>query len=372
MSGGPGGVGSLYKRGDLWWASYQKDGKRVQVSTGTTSESEARKVLAELVAQVASGTYVARRAAPDFETVWMLLLDDYRANHQRERELHFRYKHLVNFFGGVNAANIDQYMVMKYRHVRQDQGAAAATINREMSALARALKLAAKVNLLKSAPQLSKLREDNVRRNWLSEDDFERLLAQLPEYLKRLAQVGFITGWRVSELLSRQWKHLDFAERTLRLEVGESKNREARVFSLAHEGLRAVLIEQRAWVNEIELRLGVIVPWVFCHRDGTRIVDYYTAWRSACERAGLKGSHFHDFRRVAARNLEASTRRSVAMAMLGHKTEDIFRRYAVVDENDIHEAARELEEYQVRAKEARRKEREYGKVLPLVKRSNSL
>ena len=41
----------------------------------------------------------------------------------------------------------------------------------------------------------------------------------------------------------------------------------------------------------------------------------------------------HDFRRTAVRNLErAGVPRSTAMKMVGHRTEGIYRRYAIVDE----------------------------------------
>ena len=51
----------------------------------------------------------------------------------------------------------------------------------------------------------------------------------------------------------------------------------------------------------------------------------------------------HDFRRTAVRNLErAGVSRSVAMKMVGHKTEAIYRRYAIVSESDLREAARKL------------------------------
>jgi hypothetical protein len=55
------------------------------------------------------------------------------------------------------------------------------------------------------------------------------------------------------------------------------------------------------------------------------------------------GRLFHDFRRTAVRNLErGGVPRSVAMKMTGHKTESIYRRYAIVSESDLREGSRKL------------------------------
>ena len=51
----------------------------------------------------------------------------------------------------------------------------------------------------------------------------------------------------------------------------------------------------------------------------------------------------HDFHRSVARNMErAGVPRSVAMKISGHKTEFIYRRYAIVTELDIQDATRRL------------------------------
>lgn len=92
----------------------------------------------------------------------------------------------------------------------------------------------------------------------------------------------------------------------------------------------------------MERRTGRIVPHVF-HRDGEPIRTMLKAWRSACERAGHGEAWFHDLRRTAVRNLErAGVSRSVAMKLTGHKTEAVYRRYAITDSKALEEGVGKL------------------------------
>lgn len=63
--------------------------------------------------------------------------------------------------------------------------------------------------------------------------------------------------------------------------------------------------------------------------DGSKIKSFKKRWKIACEASGYQRL-VHDFRRTAVRNLErAGVPRTTAMKMVGHKTESIYRRYAI-------------------------------------------
>src|SRR4029079_3138096 len=90
---------------------------------------------------------------------------------------------------------------------------------------------------------------------------------------------------------------------------------------------------------------GRIVPQVF-HRDGRPIANFRRAGVLACTSAGCPGQLIHDMRPSAVRTFErAGVPRSVAMAVVGHKTESIYRRYAIVDEAMQREAAARLDAF---------------------------
>ena len=70
--------------------------------------------------------------------------------------------------------------------------------------------------------------------------------------------------------------------------------------------------------------------------SGRRVRSFGKAWADACVAAGYPGMIPHDLRRTAVRNLErAGVSRSVAMQLTGHKTEAVYRRYAIVRESDL-------------------------------------
>ena len=83
-------------------------------------------------------------------------------------------------------------------------------------------------------------------------------------------------------------------------------------------------------------------PLVF-HRDGIPVRRWRTAWRTACQAAGVPTRFLHDCRRTAARNLiRASVPERVAMLLTGHKSRAIFDRYNIIHEQELLDAADQL------------------------------
>src|SRR5262249_5000238 len=263
-----------------------------------------------------------------------LIRNDYAANgHKSADTLELRLSHLLAHFGeGARLARLTTGAVEAYKAARLAAGAAAGSVNRELAILGRLGTLARHQHGLVVPYRVAKLEERNVRTGFFEDEQFEMVCRQLRTELAAMAATARITGWRKSELRSRQWPHVDFAAGWLRLEPEETKNRDGRMFPLIPE-LRVILEAQRARVDEIQRRTGRIVPWVFARDDGSAVGDFKKAWATAKRRAGIPGRLFHDFRRTAVRNLiRAGIPETVAMKMTGHRTRHVFQKYAIVEE----------------------------------------
>jgi integrase len=71
-----------------------------------------------------------------------------------------------------------------------------------------------------------------------------------------------------------------------------------------------------------------------------------TAFAAACRRAGITGLRLHDLRHTASTNLRrAGVDTMTAMKIVGHKSEQMHRRYNTIQPEDLHEAAAKLQKY---------------------------
>lgn len=256
--------------------------------------------------------------------------------------------------GAVKVVDLDQSWFERYKSLRKGQltkrgtPPSNGTINRELSLIHRGLTRARELGKLAVVPGVRKLEERNIRRGFFELAQFEAIKQALPEELQPLMTAAYITGWRTqSELLNRQWRHVNFQQNVLRLEPGETKERDGREFPLIL-GLKEVLESQLARKKQLERAHGIVIPWVFFRygpgkRTGQRIRSYRQAWRRATEASGVHRVP-HDFRRTAVRRMEqAGIPRTVAMRLVGHKTESIYRRYAIVDDKMMRAAGQQLE-----------------------------
>lgn len=232
-------MGSLYrpkyraadgtqKESAIIWLKYRDAlGVLRRESSGTEKEQDARRLLKQREGAAVEGRVIAPRV--DKITVAELAEDlktEYKANGRRSLDrIEDAIEHLLPTFGPLPAVKIVSAHVTAYTAKRQAEGAANATINRELAALKRMFSLALKGEKIHRAPHIAMLQENNVRTGFFEDHQYEAVLTYLPAYAQSVVTFAYITGWRVrSEVLTLQWRHVDFKASVVRLDPGTTKN----------------------------------------------------------------------------------------------------------------------------------------------------
>ena len=385
------GTGTIFKpKGSrFWWVAYVSGGKRHFEGTKSEKKSDAQTLLTDRLGDTGKGIAVTPKMGRlTLGDGLKAVINNLRMNGkdsvvcvrckvaccgveghsnliQRQIDKHILYHAATadapegGYFRPERRMNsISTSDLTAYVAHRLAQGAAAASCNHELATIRRAFRLAVRGGELVNMPHVPTLTLNNARQGFFERAEFHAILKHLPAYLHAPLTFAFVTGWRLkSEVLPLTVDRVDLQAGVVRLDVGATKNNEGRSFYVTAE-LRQVIQAQLESI-EVLKEQGTICPYLFHRPDGTRIKDFRKTWANACEAAGYPGKLFHDFRRSAVRTLERSgVPRSTAMAMVGHKTESIYRRYAIVDEQMHREAAAKLDtwniEQQAKAEAARK------------------
>ena len=267
-------------------------------------------------------------------------LQDYQVRQFRSQSTaRGRIAHLTACFGrDARAAALTTYQIRQYQLARRAAGAATGTINRETSALHRMCTLAVHWGWLDTVPGFpDRLRENPPRQGFFEHPEYLAVRAHLPAPWQDILDLAYYSGWRKNEILGLTWDELDEAGGVIRLSPARSKTLVGRILPIS-QPIAEALARRRA-------RRDPDSPLVF-HRDGIPIRRWRTAWRTACQAAGVPTRFLHDCRRTAARNLiRASVPERVAMLLTGHKTRAIFDRYNIINEQELLEAGDQLVAY---------------------------
>jgi len=334
-------MGCIYRRGKNYWIKYYKHGKSFAESTHSDKMEVAKRILKMREGEISQG----KMPSICFERVTFdELMDDYLTDYRMNgRSTIAKAERCAGYlkaeFRGLKALEVNTPRIKAYIEKRMSEGKANATINRELAALKKAFNLAARCTPPKVAqvPYIPMLKENNVRKGFIEYEDFTALYEALPASLKPVVMFAYFTGWRKSEILGLTWNRVNLKDGIVRLEPGETKNKDGRTLYMETELLEMMQRLYRA--------RNMSCLYVF-QSQGKKITDFRGAWETACKAIGRPELLFHDLRRSGVRNMvRAGVPERVAMTISGHKTRSVFDRYNIVSQEDLKEAARRRQEF---------------------------
>ena len=320
---------SIYKRKETWWIQFTApDGRRVQQTAGTQIKQEAQELHDQLKAEAWRVKNLGEKPRHTWQEAVIRWLSE--SSHKKSIEtdkirLRWLHTHLHN----SKLDEITKTKIDAIKSAKQNEGVSNATVNRTLALLRSILNRARQDwEWLDSTPSIRLFPENAKRVRWLSHEESDRLIHELPEHLKAMVRFTLSTGLRESNVTGLQWGQIDMQRRCAWIHADQAKGKKAIAVPLNNDAL-AVIHQQ----------IGKHDTHVFTYKGNPVTRANNHAWEKALIRAGITDFRWHDLRHTwASWHVQNGTPLHVLKELGGWADLTMVLRYA-------HLSSKHLEEY---------------------------
>ena len=307
--------------------SYQ--GRQIRRSTDATDRKLAEKIYHKVMVQLAEGQWYPPDAGAD-KTVRDLLMRYLREHSEPNKAPtthrcdQSRAQRLIRTFGDLMLKEMRPSLLAAYKATRRAEGAAAKTINHDLTLLGHAFQLAVKEWEWVAENPVQKVSKEKVRNlieRWLTAEEEQRLLVASPIWLQEIIVFAVNTGLRQSEILNLQWGQVDLFRRTITLLEQKNGGRDTLPVNAKTLDVLKARAKVRSRTTEYVFSNGAE------HRRDAR--DLLRAFYPAMKQADVRRFRFHDLRHTFATRLVQAGADIYTVQKLGRwKTISMVQRYA--------------------------------------------
>jgi integrase len=310
---------SLRKRGGIWWIDVTApNGERIRQTTGTASKALAQEFHDQFRSKLWRIAHLGEKPQRTWDDAVVRWLKE-QSHKATAKEDVTKLRWLHQYLGGKDLTAITRPLIDQITDAKLALGHSNATVNRTLEVLRAILrKCVNEWEWLDRAPQVRMLKQPTRRIRFLTREDAQRLLAELPEHLADMAAFSLATGLRASNVTGLQWSQVDMVRRLAWVHPDQAKARKAIAVPLNAEAMG--LLRQR---------IGKHATHVFSFH-GKPIKQVSTkAWYAGLERAGIKDFRWHDLRHTwASWHVQQGTPLFALQELGGWESAEMVRRYA--------------------------------------------
>lgn len=332
-------------RGGPWWVDFTVAGRpRFRQSSGTADRRQAE----EWAAQAQTDQWRQSKLGERPTYTWGQAVADWLTKHGHERRsietIKDRLQWLTDHIGrdrplaAITRALVEKAMIaknaegipsrMKNASKRPPpRSVSPKTLNNYVAEISKILAHAHALTWIDAVPVLRVYETATAPIRWLSRDEADRLIAELPLHLARMAELALATGMRESNVRLLRWKQVDLARGIAWVEAHEAKAKKPIAVPLNADAiavLRAQRNEHPTWVFPLRTLLANGK-----HHIGPVTGCSTAAWYQATRRAAVAPFRFHDLRHTwASWHVQAGTPLPVLQQLGGWASLAMVQRYA--------------------------------------------
>jgi integrase len=311
---------SLYKRKDssIWWVRFTHKGKRVQQSSGTPDREKAEEYEAKLKASLWEQVRLGAKPIYKWNDAVVRYLGETKHKASQVSDIdHLRW--LDQYLNGVELQAIKRDLLDRISAAKQGTGVTNGTVNRVLAVIRAILRKACNEwEWLDRVPVVRMLPEPTKRVRWITRNEADRLIAELPPHLADMVRFSLETGLRRANVTGLQWSQVDLVRRTAWIHPDQAKARKAIPVPLSSVA-----------VSVLRRQIGKHRAYVFTF-NGKPVTQVNTkAWHKALKRVGIENFRWHDLRHSwASWHVQEGTPLHVLQELGGWSSPDMVQRYA--------------------------------------------
>jgi integrase len=324
------------RKSRYWYIKRTVLGKEVFKSTGTADLMEAEEiyhmVMTELLkeAKIYSVNRILGRSVP-FPVVVERYLQEFSPSKSKNgRNDKNSSKPLLRFFGeskidGITKQDVYKYMDWRIKTVNEKTGKAVSgpSVNRERSFLSKIFKAAIRWGYVNDSPVVGlEGFAENKRERYITDDEFDAILAKLQENLKDMFLALYHTAQRPGRIYGLEWSQIDFEERWIAFE-NTSRNKRVPNVLWINDALLDILARRRK-------NRRTLSPYVF-YKPSLKPYSEFDAlklWNKACESANVPDATPRDLRHKAITDMKrAGFNDAFVGNVAGHSDPRTTKRY---------------------------------------------
>lgn len=323
---------SLYKRGNVWWIRFTApNGREIRETAATADRRQAQEYHDRRKADCWRIAQLGERPRHTWQEAVVRWLEEH-PERKSLRNVTTPLRQIHPLLGDRLLADIRSEPLQEWVRQRRQAGAKNSTINTGLSAIRAILRAAYRWEWIDRVPPIPLLPVAQRRIRWITRDEADRLIAELPPHLAALCRFSLETGLRETNACRLEWNQTDLERRQCWIHPDQAKEGKSIAIPL-NAGAMIVLREQQ----------GQHPRFVFTYQGAPVNRANTPTFRSALKRAGIENFRWHDLRHTwASWHVQAGTPLATLKDLGGWATLDMVLRYAHLDAGHLAEYAERI------------------------------
>lgn len=294
----------LHKRkgSDCWQIKFSLNGRTIRRSSQTSDKRLAERIEHEAREEILKADLAGHKPPYSWEQAIDLWVSEKRTKRSLDTDLAI-FKSMSEDFKDLDVSELTAKVVSKYR-TKVANRASTCTANRHMALLRSVLKRLERLEILAKAPHIDMFDVEVKEPSWISPEQIQLVLSNLPAYARDVAEFAVLTGLRRGNVFNMLWSWVSLERRVVIIPAnGEmagarAKGKKTIVVPLSDASI--TILERRKGIDPEHVFTGP--GRVFGSHVGVPsvITTIKLPWAAATKAAGVPNLRFHDLRHAWA------------------------------------------------------------------------